>query len=66
MPAESVAQQQAAGAALRAKRGKMPASKLRGASLQMFTSMSESQLTEMAGTPTKGLVKRKRFSRRKK
>ena len=48
-PAKSKKQQQAAGAALAAKRGKMPMSKLKGASKQM-TKMSEKQLREYAGT----------------
>ena len=54
MPAKSKAQQKAAGAALSAKRGDTPKSKLRGASKQMASSMSEKQLEELAHTGTKG------------
>ena len=53
MPAKSKAQQKAAGAALSAKRGEQPASKLKGASRQMAESMSERQLEELAHTKTK-------------
>lgn len=54
MPAKSKAQQMAAGAALSAKRGETPKSKLRGASKQMFESMSEKQLQDFAETKRKG------------
>jgi hypothetical protein len=54
MPAKSAAQQKAAGAALSAKRGEAPKSKLRGASKQMVDSMSEKQLEEFARTKRKG------------
>ena len=54
MPARSAAQQKAAGAALSAKRGKTPATKLKGASKQMEESMSERQLEEFAHTRRKG------------
>ncbi len=54
MPAKSAAQQKAAGAALSAKRGDTPKSKLRGASKSMETSMSEKQLEEFAHTKRKG------------
>jgi Protein of unknwon function (DUF3008) len=54
MPAKSAAQQKAAGAALAAKRGEMPESKLRGASKSMEESMSEKQLEEFAHTKRKG------------
>jgi len=53
MPAKSAAQQKAAGAALSAKRGDTPKSKLRGASKSMM-SMSESELEKMAHTKRKG------------
>ena len=53
MPAKSAAQQKAAGAALSAKRGDSPKSKLRGASKSMM-SMSKTELEEMASTPRKG------------
>ena len=54
MPAKSAAQQKAAGAALSAKRGETPKSKLKGASKQMENSMSEKQLDEFASTKRKG------------
>lgn len=59
MPAKSKAQQKAAGAALAAKRGKAPKSKLKGASKQMAESMSEKQLEEFASTKRKGLPTKK-------
>ena len=54
MPAKSAAQQKAAGAALSAKRGETPQSKLKGALKSMMESMSEKQLEEFAHTPRKG------------
>lgn len=54
MPAKSRAQQQAAGAALSAKRGETPKSKLKGASKAMAESMTEKQLEEFASTKHKG------------
>lgn len=54
MPAKSKAQQKAAGAALSAKRGDTPKSKLKGPSKQMASSMSEKELEKMAGTKRKG------------
>jgi hypothetical protein len=54
MPAKSKAQQKAAGAALSAKRGDTKPSKLKGASRQMYKSMSEKQLDEFASTKRKG------------
>jgi len=54
MPAKSAAQQKAAGAALSAKRGETPKSKLREASRSMASSMSESELEKMASTKRKG------------
>ncbi len=54
MPAKSAAQQKAAGAALAAKRGETPKSKLKGASRSMEESMSESQLEDFARTRRKG------------
>ena len=54
MPAKSKAQQKAAGAALSAKRGETPKSKLKGASKQMVESMSEKQLHDLAATKRKG------------
>lgn len=55
MPARSAAQQKAAGAALSAKRGDTPRSKLRGASREMFKTMTEQELEDMARTPRQGL-----------
>ncbi|WP_370188630.1 DUF3008 family protein [Qipengyuania sp.] len=54
MPAQSQAQQKAAGAALSAKRGETDKSELRGASKEMYESMSESELEEFASTKRKG------------
>ena len=54
MPAKSGAQQKAAGAALSAKRGDTPKSKLKGPSKQMAQSMSEKELEKMASTKRKG------------
>lgn len=54
MPAKSKAQQKAAGAALSAKRGDTPKSKLKGASKSMEKSMSESQLEDFAKGRRKG------------
>ena len=53
MPAKSAAQQKAAGAALSAKRGDTPKSKLQGASKSML-SMTETELEKMASTKHKG------------
>ena len=58
MPAKSQAQQKAAGAALSAKRGDTPKSKLEGASKQMAESMSEKELDKMASTKRKGKPQR--------
>jgi hypothetical protein len=54
MPAKSAAQQKAAGAALSAKRGDQPKSKLKGAAKSMEKSMSEKELEKMASTKRKG------------
>jgi hypothetical protein len=54
MPARSAAQQKAAGAALSAKRGDQPKSKLKGPAKSMEKSMSESQLEDFAHTKRKG------------
>ena len=51
----SVNQQQAAGAALSAKRGKIDSSELKGASLEMYKTMTEKQLRDFAKTKHKGL-----------
>jgi len=55
MPAKSKAQQEAAGAALSAKRGETSKSQLQGASREMYKSMSEKQLEEFAHTKRKRL-----------
>ena len=54
MPAKSKAQQKAVGAALSAKRGDTDKSDLQGASKQMYSSMSEDELEDMASTKRKG------------
>lgn len=59
MPATSKAQQMAAGAALAAKRGEIRKSELKGASKEMYESMSEKELEEFAETKRKGLPDRK-------
>lgn len=55
MPAKSKAQQRAAGAALAAKRGETRISDLRGASREMYDSMTEAELEEFAATSLDGL-----------
>lgn len=50
MKAQSKAQQKAAGAALSAKRGDTKVGDLQGASKDMYDSMSEEELEEMAST----------------
>lgn len=62
MPAKSKAQQQAAGAALAAKRGERKKSSLKGASKQMYESMSEKQLEEFASSKSGSLPKKKKES----
>lgn len=62
MPAKSAAQQKAAGAALSAKRGDTPKSKLKGAAKSMETSMSETELEKMASTSRKDKPEHKRQS----
>jgi hypothetical protein len=54
MPAKSKAQQEAAGAALSVKEHKRPKNSLRGASKEMYKSMSEDELRKMASTSRKG------------
>jgi hypothetical protein len=66
MPAKSAAQQKAAGAALAAKRGEQPVSKLKGASKSMYESMSETQLDEFASTKRKDKPEHVAKSRSKK
>ena len=60
MPAKPKAQQKAAGAALSAKRGDTPKSKLQGASRQMAESMTKTQLEEFASTTRKKLPAKKK------
>ncbi len=55
MPAQSKAQQKAAGAALSAKRGETKVSDLQGASKGMYDSMSEDELEDYASTDRDGL-----------
>jgi hypothetical protein len=59
MPAKSKAQQKAAGAALSAKRGEARKSDLRGASKDMYESMSEDELDDLASTKRKDLPEKK-------
>ncbi len=59
MPAKSKAQQKAAGAALSAKRGETKVGELKGASRDMYESMSEKELEEFASTKRKGLPEKK-------
>ena len=54
MPANSKAQQKAAGAALSAKRGDTKVGDLQGASKEMYESMSEDELEDIASTQRKG------------
>ena len=53
IPANSKVQQKAEGAALSAKRGDTKVSELQGAS-EMYDSMSEEELEDMASTERKG------------
>ena len=59
MPAKSKVQQKAAGAALSAKRGEIPKSKLVGASREMYDSMTEKELDELASVKRTKLPQRK-------
>jgi Protein of unknwon function (DUF3008) len=58
MPAQSKAQQKAAGAALSAKRGDKLVEDLFGAPKEMFESMTEAELEELAQTKTAKLPAR--------
>lgn len=60
MKAQSEAQQKAAGAALSAKRGETPKSKLQGASKEMYETMTEKELEDMASTRHDNIPERKR------
>ena len=55
MPAKSKSQQRAAGAALAAKRGEQPKGDLQRASKEIYSSMDEEQLKDIAHTKLKGL-----------
>lgn len=59
MPAKSKSQQQAAGAALSAKRGETKVGDLAGAAKEMYDSMSEGELEEMAEGHRKGKPEKK-------
>lgn len=59
MPAQSKAQQQAAAIALSVRRGDTSKDELRGASKDMYETMSEAELEELASTPRKGLPEHK-------
>jgi len=59
MKAKSEAQQKAAGAALSAKRGETPKSKLQGASKEMYETMTEKELEDMASTRHDKIPERK-------
>ncbi len=59
MKAQSEAQQKAAGAALSAKRGETPKSKLQGASKKMYETMTEKELEDMASTKHDKIPERK-------
>jgi Protein of unknwon function (DUF3008) len=63
MPAKSKKQQMAAGAALAAERGDRKKSSLKGASRNMYKSMSKSELRKMAKTKRKGKPTRKKKKR---
>lgn len=55
MPAKSKAQQRAAGAALAAKRGETKVGDLKGASRDMYKTMTEAELDDLASTDLEGL-----------
>lgn len=55
MPAKSQAQQKAAGAALSARRGETPVKDLFAAARDMYDSMTEAELEDLAATPRKDL-----------
>lgn len=59
MPAKSKAQQKAAGAALAAKRGETKPADLHQVSREMYDSMTEKELEELAATPHEGLPEHK-------
>ena len=59
MKAQSEAQQKAAGAALAAKRGDANVSDLQGASKEMYDTMTEGELEDMASTSHDDLPEKK-------
>lgn len=59
MKAQSKAQQKAAGAALSAKRGESDPKDLQGASREMYETMTEAELEEMASVSREDLPERK-------
>lgn len=59
MPAKSQKQQMAAGAVLAAKEGERNKQSLRGASKQMYESMTKKELRELASTKRKDLPQKK-------
>lgn len=59
MPAKSKSQQKAAGAALAAKRGELDPDELIGASKEMYETMSEDELEDIAETPREDLPEEK-------
>ena len=59
MPASSKAQQRAAGAALSAKRGEQDPKDLKGPSRQMYDSMTEKELADLAETDREHLPEKK-------
>lgn len=59
MPAKSKNQQKAAGTALAAKRGDKKVSELKGPAKDMYESMSENKLEEMASAKRKNLPEKK-------
>lgn len=59
MPAKSKSQQKAAGAALAAKRGELDPDELAGASKEMYETMSQDELEDLASTPREDLPEAK-------
>ena len=59
MPAQSEAQQKAAGAARAAKRGDTKVSDLQGASKEMYDSMTEKELEDLASTKHDNIPEKK-------
>jgi len=59
MPAKSKKQQMAAGAALSAKKGEQSKTSLRGASREMYSSMTKKELHDIAHTKRKNLPPKK-------